>query len=383
VTFCYADPTGFSGQKAATELVVAGWDCRRLRMPVFRDEGRPRHRMRFAARLLGAWLRALALLGAPGGWLCVNIGQTRFAFVRDALPLLLGASVLGRRRVLVVLHGSLFMRWPPRSWDARVFAFLLRRAGTVVALGATQRSRLLELGVPAAGVAVLVNTCDQPVLAEAEVRAKHDPAAGEGRPLRLLFLSSLIDTKGYPEFLRAARGLGTPGGTRLEVTLCGRLAASEFSDRFPDLAAAERWIEGEIAALGRQPQVVAQWIRGAAGAEKADLFRRADIFVLPTRYPVEAQPLVLLEAMAAGCAIVCSEAGEIPTILDAESAILIGRVSEESVGAALRALALDPGRRQRLAVAANRRYRERYGRERHLDRWEQMLGGRPGPVASP
>src|SRR5208283_3029830 len=223
-------------------------------------------------------------------------------------------------------------------------------------------------------VEVVINSCDAEVQTPESVRAKHDPAACAGRPLRLLYLGSLIDTKGYPEFLEAVRRLAAWGGPAVEAVVCGHVTPSEFAERFKDPGAADRWIEEEIGAINESPRARARWVKGAWGAEKAALFRQADIFVLPTRYAVEAQPVALLEAMASGCAIVTSRAGEITTILDEESAMLLEPVSADSVEAALQTLSLSPGRRLRLATAANRRYSERYKPERHLDRWESILG---------
>src|SRR5271156_4651614 len=136
VFFSYADPIGFSGQRAATELVIRGlsargWACQRLPLPVFKDAGQATRPFRFVAGLLAAWARALRLSLARGGWLCVNLGQTRFSFLRDAVPVLAGRTGLGRSRVCIVLHGSLFMRWAKDSVDARAFTCLLRNAGIV------------------------------------------------------------------------------------------------------------------------------------------------------------------------------------------------------------------------------------------------------------
>jgi glycosyltransferase involved in cell wall biosynthesis len=379
VYFSYAAPAGFSGQRAATELVIQGlrergWDCRSLPLPVLRDEGRPARPVRFGLAVLGAWLRSLRLLPARGSCLCVNLGQTRFALLRDAVPLLAGRMGLGRNKVVVALHGSLFMRWTPGSLDCRIFRLLLGQAGTVVALGESQRRRLIELGIAHHRIEVLVNTCEQPVMDPDGVRAKHAAEAGP-RPLQALFLSSLIDTKGYPEFLAAARRLSAEAGPQIEAVVCGKVAASPYAEKLRDPAEAVAWIDGQVAALNQQGRVRARWIRGAAGPAKAQLFRDADLFLLPTRYAVEAQPLVLLEAMAAGCAIIASGAGEIPTILDGETAVLIDPVTDESVAAAWRALAADPARRLSLGLAANRRYAEHFTREQHLGRWEAMLAG--------
>lgn len=385
IHFCFANPAGFSGQKAAAELVLdglarRGWSCRRLPQPVFdRESGSSLARLRYFLGVLGAWWRSGRLLGARGAWLWLGLGQTRMAFLRDAIPLLSGRLGLGRSRVIVSLNGAVFMQWAKESLEARIFRFLLNQAGLVTVVGERQRARLIELGVPRERVKVVVNTCVlDPAVASAVV-AKHPVATDVNRVVRCLHLSSLIDTKGFPEYLEALRRISASSGPRIEAVLCGRLVGSEFSERFRDAAAAEKWIEEQIGEINRSPGVRVRWIKGAAGADKAALFREAEIFVLPTRYAVEAQPLVLLEAMAAGCAIVTTTAGEIPTILDRETAVFLETAGCEALAAELQKLAADAGTRSRLARAAHARFMVRYRLERHLDTWEGFLGSTANP----
>ena len=283
VFFCFAAPTAFSGQKEATEIVVRGlaargWDCRRLPQPVFeRGRGGWREVLGFGARLLLAWVRSLRMLVTPHGSLCVNLGQTRFAFVRDAVPLLVGRLAFGRRRTVVSLHGSLFMTWPDGSWDVILFRCLLRQAGLVTVLGERQRSRLQALGLEARRLAIVVNSCSLPPLSGDELQEKQATAPGKPRPVRLLHLSSLIATKGFPEYLEALKLLGNQQGPPVEAVLCGRIIPSEFQDRFHDEPTAVAWIEGELAAINCSQRVRVHWIQGAVGAEKAALFRAAEL----------------------------------------------------------------------------------------------------------
>jgi glycosyltransferase involved in cell wall biosynthesis len=262
--------------------------------------------------------------------------------------------------------------------DTRLFTFLLSNAGRVSVPGEGQKARLIDLGIADDRVVVVVNSCESEVLKPESVHAKHNPGPSPGRPVHVLYLSSLIDTKGYPEFLEAIRRAASWGGPRIEAVLCGQISPSEFSERFNDPAVAEAWIEGEVAAINRGARSKIRWIRGATGSEKAALLREADIFVLPTRYAVESQPVALLEAMASGCAIVTTPAGEIPTILDKECAILLPAASVEAVEEALQLLTTSPNRRASLAAAANRRFVERYSLDRHIDAWEKLLDGMAG-----
>jgi glycosyltransferase involved in cell wall biosynthesis len=388
VFFCYADPTGFSGQKEATEIVirgltVRGWDCRRLPQPVLeRNQGGVMAHGRFVLGLAAAWMRALRMLRASRGALCVNLGQTRTAFLRDAGPLLIGRLVFGRARLIVSLHGNLFMHWPADSVNARCFRALLRRGGSVTVLGEKQRAHLVALGLDAARVKVVVNSCALAPIDEAQLEEKLNPARTALRPLRILHLSSLIATKGFPEYLEALAGMAGRPGPPVEAVLCGKVAASEFQDRFPSVAAAERWIEETIGRINRSERVQVRWVRGAVGPEKEALFRAADIFVLPTRYAVEAQPIVLLEAMASGCAIVTTGAGEIPTILDKQSAIFLSAGSTAEVESGLEILLDDAAMRTRLARKAQARFVDRYRLESHLTVWEALLDSSGAGVES-
>lgn len=379
IYFCYLDPTGFSGQKAATELIIKGltqrgWKCHRLPQPVLdRDGGGQFAPVRYLFGVIFSWIRSLRLLGARGGWLYINLGQTRTAFFRDAITLLLGQIGLGRRRVVISLHGSVFMHWADGSLEIQVFRFLLNHAGTVTVLGEQQRARLLALGLPRDRVAIVVNSCDlEPIPAEAVV-AKYSLTADPHRLVRCLYLSTLYDTKGYPEYLESLLQLSALAGPPVEAVLCGRLASSKFSSRFQDISSAEAWIERQIAEINRSTRVRVRWVKGAAGSDKATLFHEAELFVLPTRYTVEAQPLVLLEAMASGCAIITTRAGEIPTILDEQSAMFLDTASTDALTTMLQTLVADPAARARLARAAHTRFVERYQIDRHLDQWEGLL----------
>jgi glycosyltransferase involved in cell wall biosynthesis len=206
-----------------------------------------------------------------------------------------------------------------------------------------------------------------------QLREKLDSLHTGRRPLRVLHLSSLIATKGFPAYLEALAELGARDSVAIEAVLCGKVTASEFQDRFAHAAAAESWIEETVAGINRGGRVRVRWVRGAVGREKEELFRQADVFVLPTRYAVEAQPIVLLEAMASGCAIVTTSIGEIPTILDDESAIFLEVGSTAEIVAALERLAGKTETVARLASAAHRRFLENYELGRHLDGWEARL----------
>ena len=115
------------------------------------------------------------------------------------------------------------------------------------------------------------------------------------------------------------------------------------------------------------------------GQEKLELFRRASIFVLPSH--CENFPLVVLEAAAAGQAIVTTPVGAVPEFFrDGVSARFVPPRDPESMAHALSQLIARPGERLRLAGAARDTFASRLARARimnSLDHVYQTLLGHP------
>lgn len=95
-------------------------------------------------------------------------------------------------------------------------------------------------------------------------------------------------------------------------------------------------------------------------------FQEADVFVFGSR--VEASPLVILEAMAAGVPFVTTQCGNVADFADA------GRIvaSPAEMAREVSALLQDPGRRAALGQTGHRRWRENHTWEKAADQYERV-----------
>jgi glycosyltransferase involved in cell wall biosynthesis len=99
-----------------------------------------------------------------------------------------------------------------------------------------------------------------------------------------------------------------------------------------------------------------------------DVLARSSIFCLPSHR--EGFPLSILEAMAAGVAVVATRVGDIPRVLDHGGAgLLVEPHDVDRLGAAIELLLREPEERRRLGAAA----RERAEREFGYGRMRQSL----------
>lgn len=102
------------------------------------------------------------------------------------------------------------------------------------------------------------------------------------------------------------------------------------------------------------------------GRAKAELFRTASIFLLPSY--VENFPLVLLEAAAAGHAIITTRVGAAPEFFaDGVSAIFVEPGNIDQLSAAMFRLLEDSGERQQLARGARKAFLKNLGRSTIMD----------------
>lgn len=189
------------------------------------------------------------------------------------------------------------------------------------------------------------------------------PAAPSRRPVRrLLVVGLLVARKGIGDLLAALARPGTmPADAHLTIVGDG-----------PERAAIEALaagFAGRVQLLGFRRDVPA-------------LMRAADAVVVPSR--MEQQPLVVIEAMAAGKPIVATDTGDVAAMLG-DRGLLADPGDVGSLAAALRRLFADPdpaATGRKLAARAADRYSAAAAARSHVDLYRRLTGagaraGRP------
>ncbi|HVU88297.1 MAG TPA: glycosyltransferase [Pirellulales bacterium] len=191
-------------------------------------------------------------------------------------------------------------------------------------------------------------------------RTDLSPVTAE-RPLRILFVAMLRESKGLLVLIEAAAHLAARG-VPFQFEVMGQFITPEFGER----------VQKRVEELGLQEKV--KFLGMLTGDEKFAAYARADVFSLPTFYESEAFPVVLLEALANGLPIVSTRWRGIPSLVDdGETGFLVETHDPEAVAARLSQLAGDTSLRVSMARAARRRFLEDYTLSTHIARMREMF----------
>lgn len=278
------------------------------------------------------------LVKHPEASVYLPISQVRWGFLRDALFLVVAR--LWRRPIYVHLHGGSFGRFYDESSQSLRRLIRWTLSGVTQAWVLTPSLRInLERFVDPERIHVVEN-----VVADPGVASKQSIDAS----FRVLSLANLLPEKGSEELLAALLVLGELA-RGWEIRLIGEPHSVMVERLRP---AVER-----LSALG--VGVAMPGVR--TGREKDAELHAADLFVYPTRYREEGQPLVLLEAMAAGLPIITTRLAGIPdTLVDGVHAALVEPGDVYGLAAEIGRLHSDARRRSELGRAARQRYEEFY-----------------------
>jgi glycosyltransferase involved in cell wall biosynthesis len=152
--------------------------------------------------------------------------------------------------------------------------------------------------------------------------------------IHLLAIGTVTRRKGYDILIDALSRLTDLPWT---CTIAGSL------ERSPETSAALRL---QIEQAGLMSRID---LRGEV-PDVAELYRDADIFVLPSRY--EGYGMVFAEALAHGLPVIATNAGAIPEVVPAGAGILIPVERPDLLAEALRRLIGDADERRRMAACA-------------------------------
>ena len=252
----------------------------------------------------------------------VNMAE-RLSLVRKSLVVVVGRA-LGLPVVLHVHAAQLhhFYRGLPKSMQ-----WLIRRVFSMptvcIVLGDASKAFLVsELRVPPERIEIVINGVPEPVVPRREA----DTAARQ----RVLFLGNLSERKGVSDLLRAL-ALPILDRARLDVRIVGG-GDIQLYQRLAEQLGVDKFVHFE------------GWADQSAAAHQ---LATADVLVLPS-YD-EGLPLVILEALANGVAVVCTPVGEIPGALtDGVNAIFVQAGDAASIATGLHAVLGNPVLRETL-----------------------------------
>ncbi len=291
----------------------------------------------------------------------------------------------GRRRLAGydVLHVNLFSTRSPvtmlalSSWPARVLFVdhaSRRTSGTGfrAMLGSVLDRALMRRAAGVAGVSRFITELDR-----ARMRIDHPrlrtiyngvdverfvpPSVGRNPAdgLKLITASQLIPEKGVQHVVEAMAQL--PAKFRLEIAGDG---AGEPALR---ALADELNVGDRVSFLGVR-------------SDLHELYRDASIYVHPATWQ-EAFGISIVEAMASGCAVVASEVGAIPELVQHErTGLIVPPGDVDALRKAVLRLSDEPGLLERLAAGARERAARDFTIERcvgeHLDWCEELASGK-------
>jgi glycosyltransferase involved in cell wall biosynthesis len=256
------------------------------------------------------------------------------------------APLWGPFRRVVTVHDLIYARFPEahagiRDKGMRVLVpQAAKRSARVIADSHSTREDLIEmLGVRAERIDVVplglgALRREQP-LSEAQTRARFD--LGQG-PV-LLTLSAKRPHKNLTALIGALAAM--PAQTRPMLVLPG----------YP--TAHEQELRERAAAAGVAERV--RFLGWGSGAEIEGLWDLAEAFVFPSLY--EGFGLPILEAMARGVPVACSNVSSLPEVAG-DAALLFDPRDERAIAGALERLLGDPALRARLRAAGEERARE-------------------------
>ena len=270
--------------------------------------------------------------------------------LEKSLLFLKTARFFGAKTVGHLHSGSLLKFWRkiPEGRRRRALEGLLRLDGLVVLSNYWQQEIRNLLNFPEKKLFVVNN----PIDAQFERPALEFPF--ERNNLSILSLGVMGREKGVMDLLDAIGQLKQSGKSGFSLQLAG-------PEREPGILmnVKQHLKEHDL-------ENIVSLLPGVWGEEKLNLFRNASIFVLPSY--IENFPLVVLEAAAAGMAIITTPVGATPEFfVHNESALFVKPGNVTQLAEALVRLVESPAERVRLGRAARDVFQKRLSRQKIME----------------
>lgn len=189
--------------------------------------------------------------------------------------------------------------------------------------------------------------------------------------IKLLYLSNLIETKGFWDVLEAARILINEKGKNVQIVFSGKFLGSVDDHRFSNVDEAKIAFHEFIERHGLEDRVT--YYEGLFGLKKAQQFNESHFFLLPSYYINEGQPVSIIEALAYGCVPIVTQYRMIPMLVNEENGFFVRPQAPEEIADAILSCLENPARYQEKSQNAINTYLEKFTSERYCGDMYRIL----------
>ena len=288
------------------------------------------------------------LLFSKADLVYIPICQATAGFLRD-VPFIVMSKLFGKK-VVLHLRGGHFREFYNSSNKAMKYVIeqTLKSIDRMIVLGSSLTT-LFDGLIPEEKLSVVPNGLN---MALDKVRYKNP----EKDHLMILFLSNLMETKGFKDVLYSIK----------KVAQCHNNVRYTFAGPWmkdKDKLECENYLDRE------KIKDYVEFRGTVTGRNKTRLLQHTDIFVFPTYYPFEGHPWVIVEAMASGLPIITTDQGCIKeSVLHGENGFIIPKRDPDAVAEKMIYLIEHSEVRERMGQKSRQLYEANFTKEHFVQR---------------
>lgn len=228
-----------------------------------------------------------------------TIAQSKFGNLRD-LILMLIIVILKKKRLIVHLHGGYYRQLYENHmgrFQRKLNRLVLKKISLAIVLGQSLKN-IFEGLVQEEKIVIIHNCVDEKYLVPENNFL--DKIAKHKEGFNILYLSNFIESKGYKTVLELCNLFKYDN--RIKFHFAGAFYNEVDRQNFLNFI-----VDNKLSNVNYYGVV--------EGKIKLNLLMLADIFILPTFYPEEGQPISVIEAMGNGCYIISTKHAGIPDLV--------------------------------------------------------------------
>ncbi|QLK45119.1 hypothetical protein DR996_07220 [Vibrio owensii] len=283
----------------------------------------------------------------------ITTSRSTFGFFRDMVFIVL--ANLFSIKVVNHLHGADFRDF--RASKSKLFIKLIDFVYKKVNISIVLLPKMIEQYEMYEKMRVVtVSNCAIPSVCDLVAKPKY-------HELSILYLSNIMFSKGIIYLISAVDKM-VESNSKVSLHVAGNfmgddyMSSSEIEEEFKTSISNRDYIH---------------YHGSVSGKEKDLLLSNSDVFVLPSFYPTEAQPISIIEAMMAKTAIITTNHNYLPDMVTEKNGYLINPKSTDQIVAALKSLDKD---RERLNSICEHNYNhamKEYTMQKYVDEISHVL----------